>query len=499
MLVCTALGCGSGSTNSAASPEANDGDAAGPAVREYWDAQFLKGAKVGYSHTRISSAVEDGQVLKTWTNTTRLTVSRDGQELTQELVSTSVETPQGRIVRFDTSVGGGGGETRIHGHLRDDELVAEVKTQGQAVPRTIAWDPAWGGFFAVEQSLERKPMQPGERRKLTALMPFFVQPAKVFLEAYNHEETALLDGKQELLRIKKTLVIPGSDEIVEWIWCDRTGQPLRSELVGGLGGESYRTTRQIAVRPLDEVAFDLFNETTIKIEPPLANPHRTGQIVYHVRLKDGDPTKVFATDPRQSSQRTSDDTARLVVRASGLRNPAPGESTTDRPTAADREPNSLVQSNDQRIEELAAKVAPDEKDERRVVAALEAFVGRYITRKNFSQALATAAEVAATRQGDCTEHAVLLAALCRARGTPARVAIGLVYSEKPGGFAYHMWNEVFVGDQWVPLDATLGMEGVGAAHLKIRHTNLHGVSPYAAFLPVYQVLGQLEIEIIEVR
>jgi transglutaminase-like putative cysteine protease len=75
----------------------------------------------------------------------------------------------------------------------------------------------------------------------------------------------------------------------------------------------------------------------------------------------------------------------------------------------------------------------------------------------------------------------------------------LVYAAKPGGFAYHMWNEVWVGDQWVPLDATLGIKGVGAAHLKIRHTNLHGVSPYTAFLPVYQVLGQLKIEVIEVE
>ena len=40
---------------------------------------------------------------------------------------------------------------------------------------------------------------------------------------------------------------------------------------------------------------------------------------------------------------------------------------------------------------------------------------------------ATAAEVARSREGDCTEHAVLLAALARARGIPARVAMGLVY------------------------------------------------------------------------
>ena len=65
-------------------------------------------------------------------------------------------------------------------------------------------------------------------------------------------------------------------------------------------------------------------------------------------------------------------------------------------------------------------------------------------------------EVARSLEGDCTEHAVLLAALCRARKIPARVAFGLVYYPPQKGFAYHMWNEVWIADRWIPLDATLG-------------------------------------------
>jgi transglutaminase-like putative cysteine protease len=79
------------------------------------------------------------------------------------------------------------------------------------------------------------------------------------------------------------------------------------------------------------------------------------------------------------------------------------------------------------------------------------------------------------------------------------VAIGLVGSEREGGFAYHMWNEVWLDGRWVPLDATLRRGGIGAAHLKISHTNLHDVSPYAPFLPVYQLLGRLQIEIVEME
>ena len=62
-----------------------------------------------------------------------------------------------------------------------------------------------------------------------------------------------------------------------------------------------------------------------------------------------------------------------------------------------------------------------------------------------------------------------------------------------------MWNEVYIDGAWIPLDATLGKAGIGAAHLKITDSNLEGVSPNAAFLPVTEVIGQLKIEILEVQ
>ena len=92
---------------------------------------------------------------------------------------------------------------------------------------------------------------------------------------------------------------------------------------------------------------------------------------------------------------------------------------------------------------------------------------------------------------------MLLAALVRARGIPARVAIGLVYQDQK--FLYHMWDEVYLGGRWIPLDATLAQGGIGAAHLKLAHSNLEGASAYASVLPVAQVAGRLKIELLEVE
>jgi hypothetical protein len=92
---------------------------------------------------------------------------------------------------------------------------------------------------------------------------------------------------------------------------------------------------------------------------------------------------------------------------------------------------------------------------------------------------------------------VLLAALCRARDIPARVAIGLVYIDQ--AFYYHMWTEVHVGGRWIPLDATRAQGGIGAAHLKMAHSNFKKASALSAFLPVMQVIGKLRIEVVEVE
>jgi transglutaminase-like putative cysteine protease len=109
----------------------------------------------------------------------------------------------------------------------------------------------------------------------------------------------------------------------------------------------------------------------------------------------------------------------------------------------------------------------------------------------FSQAMATADNVAKTLSGDCTEYAMLGAAMCRAVGVPSRTVLGLVYAPARDGkpyLAYHMWYEVYAEGQWLPLDATLGLGGVGPGHVKIADHSWHDEKTFAPLLPVLRVL-----------
>jgi transglutaminase-like putative cysteine protease len=87
---------------------------------------------------------------------------------------------------------------------------------------------------------------------------------------------------------------------------------------------------------------------------------------------------------------------------------------------------------------------------------------------------------------------MLSAAMCRALGVPSRTVLGLVYAPAKDGkpyLAYHMWFEVFAEGQWLPLDATLGLGGVGPGHLKIADHSWHDEKTFAPLLPVLRVLS----------
>ena len=117
--------------------------------------------------------------------------------------------------------------------------------------------------------------------------------------------------------------------------------------------------------------------------------------------------------------------------------------------------------------------------------------------RHYGIAFASASDAARTGAGDCTEHAVLLAAALRVDGIPSRVASGLVHGRideaTEPGFAWHMWTQALVGGAWLDLDATRPLD-FDAGHLLVATSALSrrtGSDELAALLPL---LGRLRIE-----
>jgi hypothetical protein len=284
------------------------------------------------------------------------------------------------------------------------------------------------------------------------------------------------------------------------LWADRTGTVFKSTMTAA-EMTSYRTSRDVAMRPVEAGQFDLGLDSKVAVERPLENVHAAAGASYSVRLTTGDdrtgagPAAMFVSSGSQRVTPVDASTARIDVRAirPGQELPWPDR----RPTDGDLAGGSLIEVADSRIVQMGQAVGGELQDAWEVAVSLEKYVHAKMQPGDFTRVFSSAGEVARSLQGDCTEYAVLLAALLRSRGIPTRVAFGLVYVSDQQGFLYHMWDEAWIGDRWIPLDATLGLGGIGGGHLKLGDSDLSDEDAYVSLISVLGVVNRLSISPID--
>ncbi len=486
-----------------------EGDSASaPPQREIWEVALMQGSRVGYSHTVIRRLKDNGHDRLLIEGTMRLAIRRFGTPMTMEIRFASSETADGRLLACESVISQAAVTVVTKGRVVDGTLHLEMRTSDKTTRTTIPWTPQTGGFYAVQQSLSRKPMKPGERRTVRALEPGAASIATTEMVARGLESVDLLGKKAELLRIDTTTTLE-NQTIRGNLWVDHAGEIWKTR-TDMLDLQQVRVDKEEALRAVEPGQLDLAWNTAVPVNRSLDRPHATRRVRYRVQMDGANPAEAFASGPSQQVRSIDPQTAEITVvairpgqsnslgsGANAKKQVAAEGASSDLPTPQDREPNNWIQSDHPAIVAAAQEAAGKIEDPWQAAVALERLARQRIQRPGFSQAFDTAADVMRSGEGDCTEHAVLLAALARARGIPARVAIGLVYSKQ--SFLYHMWTELYVEGQWIPMDATLAQGGIGAAHLKLTHSNLSGASALTCFLPVAQVIGRLRVEILEVE
>ncbi|MGH8029077.1 MAG: transglutaminase-like domain-containing protein [Arenimonas sp.] len=151
--------------------------------------------------------------------------------------------------------------------------------------------------------------------------------------------------------------------------------------------------------------------------------------------------------------------------------------------------NAWVRSDDAAVRRIAAKAGSAERSIPARMASLESKVRQHMHRDADYVGYADAAEALRTGKGDCTEFAVLLAALARAQGIPARVVVGMAYSARFTGnrdsFNPHAWVQVYDGQRWRSYDAAL--EGFDSAHVALAVGTGEPQELFDAFLQLRQL------------
>ncbi len=280
---------------------------------------------------------------------------------------------------------------------------------------------------------------------------------------------------------------------------DATGEVVQTDTdLGEMHMVMTRSTREAALgEPIE--GPEMMVSTFVRPEGTLKNPRRAKRAVYLVSVPEGDLPDLPSTGS-QAFKRIDARSARVTVVADHERTEP----------VADREvflvATHAADCDDPEIERLTARALRGHNDRAQGERAerLRHHVFTFVKEKNLGTALGTASEVARSGEGDCTEHAVLLAAMLREAGIPSRVVAGLVYVEEFAGergvFGYHMWTEALLGEgdeaRWVDLDATFPPAlDFDVTHIALTVSDLSDADGIRSLARMTPMLGRLEIKV----
>ena len=263
-------------------------------------------------------------------------------------------------------------------------------------------------------------------------------------------------------------------------WLEPGGAVVREE--AALGFVLERETRERALTEANSTApVDLVGVSRIPLEGEIPDPRAATRLALRVT---GAARDLVPSDlPRQRMHDGLVDIRREEL-------PAADTAADASPAAAEyTAPAPFIESDDPAIVARARAIVGNASDHAIAARRLVAWVGSHVE-KAPSVTVPSAREVLGSMRGDCNEHAVLLTALARAAGIPARVVAGAVYAND--GFYYHAWTELWLG-RWVSADAVFDQLPADATHVKLveggpeRHIALAGT------------IGQLAFRVEEVR
>jgi hypothetical protein len=459
---------------------------------------FMNGQKCGYGiHTRIV----DGNIIRT-SEQMNISMERMGSPISIGTTETHIETIKGEPLGFEALTDWSFMQTRMTGVVLDNGKVEVKSVTGQLESsKTIDWPQ--GALMAEGLRLMEleKGLVKGEEFSANVFVPSLLLAVNSKVIIGDKKEVDLSGRVVTLTEVTTKMTIPMSGEVITTAYVDDDLNALKAVLpMMGMNIELVACSKEFALSPNDPA--ELMSKAFIKSPNPLEDLSSVKSIKYKIKPSATAINFNIPSSDNQTVKKLNDGTVILTVKPVKLESDKFPYMGSDKEAIENLKPGRFIQSDNEMIINLAKQAVGDTKDAAVAVKQIEAFVAEYINNRNLSIGYASAAEVAQSRQGDCTEFAVLTAALCRAAGIPARVVAGIAYINDFMGFQTvfggHAWTEAYVGGKWVGLDASFvehGWGGYDAGHIALA---AGGGNP-EDFIQMIFSLGQFEIKEVDVQ
>ncbi|MBM3307935.1 MAG: transglutaminase domain-containing protein [Candidatus Eisenbacteria bacterium] len=456
---------------------------------EAWFAYRLGGIHVG--HARETVSVRPDGAIATTAHTEFLI--RRGDDLAAMSVSEEwIETADGAPVAYHASRVLSGESRELRVTIDGDTLLVATDAGGEAAERAVPVDGQLLFPRAVDALHAARGLVAGDAYAFSYFDTDFERVGRAEVLVVGEDAVAVMGEERGLVKLVVRSDLLAGIETIEWR--DRRGRLWRSEVpAAGLTQERADPEQAVVGGAPGDLAARLAVPSNVRLDAPWA----VDWAVYELWTEDGEGALFVPEDGRQTLEGVTEQGVLLrVVRAAPDAAAPGGRDTGGGATAAYLESNALLQTGYPPLAAAAARAAQAAGDDPwRKATAIEAFVHEHIENKGFGTAFGSAAEVLSNRSGDCSEHAVLMAAMTRAVGVPSKLVAGLAYAD--GVFAYHMWVEVWAGGGWYALDPTLAAGNVDATHIKLAESAAEGGVTADISVGILRALSRLRLRVVD--
>jgi hypothetical protein len=459
---------------------------------EYF-ALFMDGLKAGYSsHSRT---VSGGRVITT--ESVYLDVQRVGIPISIATFETYIETPDGRALEFKSVQDLGLMRMEIVGRsVGQGRFEVTAESGGQEQKQII--DIPEGALMSegIRLLQLKRGLKEGTSYTTKIFNGGMLTAIDVDIVVGPTENVDLLGRVARLTRVDTTMRLM-TGEVGSISYVDKDLRLFKSVIpIAGLKVEMVSCTKAFALS--DNDIIDLLDKTLVRSPVALGDISKARMITYELAGKSDAKFHIPSNDNQKV---VVDGNGLQIVTVQPVKAPAGvklGYKGSEPELLEALKPTRFVQSDSKEIIALASEAIGQTQDAGEAAGRIEKFINNYIEEKGFGIGYGSAVEVAQSREGDCSEHAVLTAAMCKAVGIPAQVVSGMVYVDDLEGyrniFGGHAWTQVYIGDRWVYLDATRP-DRSKAGHIALAS----GSGDPESFLEMVTSIGNFVINEVKVR
>ena len=482
-------------TASLAREEKESGEGFRP--NERWYEVYLGESKVGFAHSTMT--LVDGKVRAE--SVFEMKIKRAGQVIGMKVAERTRETIDGKILGFSGETLMAGIPITKRGWIEGDEIVVKEKQFFRESTKRYPLDPSgkmtWGLLkFLREKGFEKEGMT--HEASIYSSDFGMAKPTRAIVRTLGPRKITVGDKETTAYETEIEMITKlGSMKTTNWL--DKEGIAVRTKMkMGGLAIDIRQTSEERAKveEPLEE---DFLLNTVISLGAEI--PENAKRNVFRLKSKNGKLSDIAYQGNTQKVRRIDEQTLEIEVLPEDWKLIKQGKGHPLQVGAEFREPNILIDCEDEMVKKLARHGSRGSRNVFEIAEKLCRFVSHYVSNKNFSVGFASASEVARKREGDCTEHGILLAALGRAVGIPSRVATGIVYVNEFKGvknaLVYHMWTQFYLKGRWVNLDSALRKVRCPADRIILFVSSLKNDSLVESMLPSAELMDNLSVEMVE--